>query len=42
MLAFWHDEQRVLEVCFAGGGLGEPYLVEGLAGDAACEVSVEL
>lgn len=42
MFAFWDYEERILEVCFFGGGLFEPYLVEGLAGDAACEMSVEL
>lgn len=42
VFAFWYDNQWIFEISLSGGFLGEPYFVEGLAGDAAREVGVKL
>jgi hypothetical protein len=42
MFTFWHDNQRIFEVCIACLLLAEPYLVESLACDASRQMCVEL
>lgn len=42
VFAFWYDSQRILQIGLSGSFLGEPYFVEGLAGDAAREMCVKL
>lgn len=42
MFAFWYDSQWIFQIGLSGCFLGEPYFVEGLAGDAACEMGVKL
>lgn len=40
MLALWHDGERVIEGGLACSFLALPYLVEGAAGYAPCEMGV--
>jgi hypothetical protein len=42
VFALWYDSQWIFQIGLSSGFLGEPYFVEGLAGDAAREVSVKL
>jgi hypothetical protein len=42
MLSLWYDSQWIFQVSLSSGLLGEPYLVKGLARDAAREVGMKL
>ena len=42
MLAFWHDDQRILERRLLRIVLGFPYVVKRTTGDGARQMSVQL